>query len=39
MILKFLFIDNKLQEKGNTNNVLDNPLNAVVWLVNTLLKN
>ena len=32
------FIDNKLQEKGNTNNVLDNPLNAVVWLVNTLCK-
>ena len=26
------FIDNKLQEKGNTNNVLDNPLNAVLWL-------
>ena len=32
------FIDNKLQEKGNTNNVLDNPLNAVVWLINTLCK-
>ena len=33
-----LFIDNKLQEKGNTNNVLDNPLNAVLWLINTLCK-
>ena len=32
------FIDNKLQEKGNTNNVLDNPLNAVLWLINTLCK-
>ena len=33
-----LFINNKLQEKGNTNNVLDNPLNAVQWLINTLCK-
>ena len=33
-----LFIDNKLQEKGNTKNVLDNPLNAVLWLINTLCK-
>ena len=32
------FIDNKLQEKGNTKNVLDNPLNAVLWLINTLCK-
>ena len=32
------FIDNKLQEKGNTNNVLDNPLNAVLWLINSLCK-
>ena len=32
------FIDNKLQEKGNTKNVLDNPLNAVLWLINTLSK-
>tara|TARA_A100001011_G_scaffold387603_1_gene465686 strand:- start:2004 stop:2798 length:795 start_codon:yes stop_codon:yes gene_type:complete len=31
-----LFIDNELQEKGNTKNVLDNPLNAVLWLINTL---
>ena len=33
-----LFIDDKLQEKGNTKNVLDNPLNAVLWLINTLCK-
>ena len=32
------FIDDKLQEKGNTKNVLDNPLNAVLWLINTLCK-
>ena len=30
--------DDKLQEKGNTKNVLDNPLNAVLWLINTLCK-
>ena len=35
---KSFFIENKLQEKGNTNNVLDNPLNAVLWLINTLCK-
>ena len=33
-----LFIDNILKEKGNTKNVLDNPLNAVLWLINTLCK-
>ena len=33
-----LFIDNEFQEKGNTKNVLDNPLNAVLWLINTLCK-
>ena len=32
------FIDNILKEKGNTKNVLDNPLNAVLWLINTLCK-
>ena len=31
-----LFIDNTVKEKGNTKNVLDNPLNAVLWLINTL---
>ena len=31
-----LFIDNTLKEKGTTKNVLDNPLNAVLWLINTL---
>ena len=33
-----LFINDKLQERGNTKNVLDNPLNAVLWLINTLCK-
>ena len=33
-----LFIDNILKETGNTKNVLDNPLNAVLWLINTLCK-
>ena len=32
------FIDSNLVEKGNTKNVLDNPLNAVLWLINTLCK-
>ena len=32
------FIDNQLQETGNTKNVLENPLNAVLWLINTLCK-
>ena len=33
-----LFIDNILKETGNSKNVLDNPLNAVLWLINTLCK-
>ena len=32
------YINNKLQEKGNTKNVLENPLNAVLWLIITLCK-
>ena len=31
-----LFINNEIQETGNTKNVLNNPLNAVLWLINTL---
>ena len=33
-----LYINNELKEKGNTKNVLDNPLNAVLWLINDLCK-
>ena len=31
-----LFINDELKETGNTNNVLENPLNAVLWLINSL---
>jgi len=31
-----LFINSKIQEEGNTNNVLKNPINAAIWLINTL---
>ena len=31
-----LFIDDELRETGNTKNVLENPLNAVLWLINSL---
>ena len=31
-----LFIDDELKETGNTKNVLENPLNAVLWLINSL---
>ena len=31
-----LLIDNKIVDTGNTKNVLDNPLNAVLWLINNL---
>ena len=33
-----LFIDNKIMDSGNTKNVLNNPLNAVLWLINNLAK-
>ncbi len=32
------FINDELKEIGNTKNVLNNPLNAVLWLINTLCK-
>ena len=31
-----IFVDSNICEVGNTNNVLKNPLNAVIWLINTL---
>ena len=31
-----VFINNKLIEKGNTSNVLKNPINSLLWLVNKL---
>ena len=31
-----LFINKKLIEKGNSKNVLGNPLNSLTWLINTL---
>ena len=31
-----VFINNKLKEKGNSSNVLNNPLNSVLWLINKL---
>jgi len=31
-----LLIDNKIVDTGNTKNVLNNPLNAVLWLINNL---
>ena len=33
-----LYINGQLKEIGNTKNVLKNPLNAVLWLINTLAK-
>ena len=33
-----LYINGQLKEIGNTKNVLNNPLNAVLWLINTLAK-
>ena len=33
-----LYIDNELKEIGNTKNVLNNPLNAALWIINTLAK-
>ena len=33
-----LNINGQLKEIGNTKNVLKNPLNAVLWLINTLAK-
>ena len=33
-----LFIDEKLMDSGNTKNVLNNPLNAALWLINNLAK-
>jgi 2-keto-4-pentenoate hydratase len=34
-----LFINDKLVEKGNTNLVLDNPINSAIWVINKLAKN
>ena len=31
-----VFINDKLIEEGNASNVLDNPLNSLLWLINTL---
>jgi len=31
-----VFINNKLKEKGNSSNVLNNPLNSLLWLINKL---
>ena len=31
-----LFINNKIVEEGNTNLVLENPLNSAIWLINKL---
>ena len=31
-----LYINNKLVEKGNSSNVLNNPINSLTWLINTL---
>ena len=31
-----LLINEEIVDKGNTRNVLDNPLNAVIWLINNL---
>ena len=31
-----LYINNKLIEKGNTNAVLDNPINSGIWIINKL---
>lgn len=33
-----LFINNNLMESGNTNAVMDNPLNSGIWLINKLSK-
>jgi len=31
-----LYINDKIIDKGNANNVLDNPINSLTWLLNTL---
>ena len=31
-----LFINDKLIEKGNSNNVMENPINSLTWLINNL---
>ena len=31
-----VYINDKLMEEGNASNVLDNPLNSLLWLINTL---
>ena len=31
-----VFINNKLREEGNSSNVLQNPLNSLLWLINKL---
>ena len=33
-----LFINGKIFKKGNSNNVLNNPINSIKWLLNTLAK-
>ena len=34
-----LYLNNKLIEKGNTNNVLNNPINSALWIINKLAYN
>ena len=38
LIIPYHLLDGQLKEIGNTKNVLKNPLNAVLWLINTLAK-
>lgn len=33
-----IYVDDKLMEEGNTNKVLDNPLNSALWLINKISK-
>ena len=34
-----LFINNKLIERGNSSNVMENPVNSLTWLINNLAQN
>ena len=31
-----LYVNDKVVDRGNSNNVLDNPVNSLTWLINTL---
>ena len=33
---KHITVNDKIVNKGNANNVLDNPINSLTWLINTL---